>query len=676
MRRLSFFNPRRWLRTGLSTLALITLAACGQPNSAVPTTNNPAGIPAGIEAEPEVELEATSNLALRKTARQSSTAYAAEASRAIDGNTSGDFYQNTVTHTNWESESWWEVDLGNQAKLTYINVFNRTDCCAERLNNWYVMVSNEPITGTLAQALENTSISNYPMTTQSPRSSRVAMRAGQIGRYVRIWLGGGDSHLHLAEVQVVGSISDPKSRLGAWGEVINLPDIAVTAAVLPTGKVLFWSGAQTFSFDPSTQTANSIQISEAGNGRFCPGTAMLANGEVMVNGGVASEVTNIFNAQSETWRRAGNMNIPRGYNASVTLENGNVFTVGGSWIGEIGGSIGGKNAELWNASTDTWTNLTGASAEPLYGYETPTFSDNHGWLFPIGNRVLYAGPGNNMIWYDADGTGAYSSAGTRADDTYAMNGSAVMYDRNKILTFAGASSYTGGGKTSARSYQIDIGAGANVNPTVKRSGDMNFARAYQSAVLLPNGQVMASGGSAVATAFNDQDATLTPEVWNPSTEQWRTLAKAKVPRTYHSVAILMPDARVIAAGGGSCGGCSVNHQDAEIFSPPYLYTSGGALASRPSITSAPDAISYGASFSVQVSGGASRFNLVRMSSITHAVNNDQRLIPLTFARSGSRYSVIAPENSTVATPGYYMLFALNPSGVPSIAKIIKLGRAN
>jgi galactose oxidase len=193
-----------------------------------------------------------------------------------------------------------------------------------------------------------------------------------------------------------------------------------------------------------------------------------------------------------------------------------------------------------------------------------------------------------------------------------------------------------------------------------------------SSVLLADGQVMAMGGMPKPVAFSDTDAILTPEVWNPQTERWRTLANYQVPRVYHSIALLMPDARVISAGGGLCGGCSVNHSDAEIFTPPYLYNTDGSLAARPNITSGPDVIGYGGTFNLSVNGGATTFNLIRMGSITHTVNNDQRLIPLAFKQNAGTYTINGPENSSIATPGYYMLFALNAIGVPSSAKILKV----
>ena len=59
--------------------------------------------------------------------------------------------------------------------------------------------------------------------------------------------------------------------------------------------------------------------------------------------------------------------------------------------------------------------------------------------------------------------------------------------------------------------------------------------------------------------------------------------------------------------------------------------------------------------------------------MTHSTNNDQRRIPLVIAsRSYNNYTLATPANSGVATPGYYMLFAINGAGVPSVAAFVQV----
>ncbi|WP_411030386.1 LamG-like jellyroll fold domain-containing protein, partial [Spongiimicrobium sp. 3-5] len=162
--------------------------------------------------------------------------------------------------------------------------------------------------------------------------------------------------------------------------------------------------------------------------------------------------------------------------------------------------------------------------------------------------------------------------------------------------------------------------------------------------------------------------------YNPSTNSWRTVAGMVTPRTYHSVAILMTNGKVFVGGGGLCDntpGC-VNHFDAEIYSPPYLFNGDGSLATRPSI-SAPSTADYNTTINVTGDSGIQEFSLIRFSAATHSTNNEQRRIPVTFSGNGT-YTVDIPGRNLLP-PGYYMLFALDGSGVPSVAETIRIGSA-
>jgi galactose oxidase len=163
-------------------------------------------------------------------------------------------------------------------------------------------------------------------------------------------------------------------------------------------------------------------------------------------------------------------------------------------------------------------------------------------------------------------------------------------------------------------------------------------------------------------------------LWDPATETFTTMAAAAVPRTYHSVALLLPDGRVFTGGGGLCGtGCPANHFDGEMFTPPYLLNPDGTPAPRPTITAAPTSAVNGASITAATDRAVSGFSMVRFGSTTHAVDTDQRRIALPPTAVAESYSVTIPTDPGVAVPGYYMLFALDTRGVPSVARIIRIG---
>jgi Domain of unknown function (DUF1929) len=151
----------------------------------------------------------------------------------------------------------------------------------------------------------------------------------------------------------------------------------------------------------------------------------------------------------------------------------------------------------------------------------------------------------------------------------------------------------------------------------------------------------------------------------------------QVQRLYHSTAVLLPDGRVLSAGGGMPpgggmlpgGGFDTNHPDAEIYSPPYLFK-----GPRPTITSAPDNVNYGQPFVVQTPDATSitKVTLIRLSSVTHAFNQNQRINHLLFSQWQGGLQVSPPWNSNLCPPGHYMLFIINSQGVPSVAKIIRV----
>ncbi|MDD5286438.1 MAG: discoidin domain-containing protein [Desulfuromonadaceae bacterium] len=178
--------------------------------------------------------DVTCNLALKKSVRQSSTGYGGNAAHAVDDDTNGNYNANSVSHTNNDKEAWWEVDLGRTQNIREIIIWNRTDCCGERLSNFYLLVSERPFnSNSLVEALNNNSIRNYQYA--GIAGSKVSIPFDTPGRYVRVQLRG-TNYLSLAEVQVIGSESSEKATVLGL-QALSPPDDPVIVANGNTGGV-------------------------------------------------------------------------------------------------------------------------------------------------------------------------------------------------------------------------------------------------------------------------------------------------------------------------------------------------------------------------------------------------------------------------------------------------------
>ncbi len=472
--------------------------------------------------------------------------------------------------------------------------------------------------------------------------------------------------------------ADP-SGAGAWGAVIPwTPHIPVTAATLPDGRLLTFASNQrtTFPFgaeftyaavwDPAT--GQFTEINNTRHDMFCGGAVMLPDGRVLINGGRHTTViSSIFDYRTSQWSALPDMNDARWYNTSVALTDGAVFTVTGDG--------GATTAERWDEASG-WRRLTGID----WGIVTrrPGYITNwHPFLLlaPNGN-LFHFGPSNIMDWVDPSGAGALTPSGQNIPGThYPKEGAWAMYEAGKIVVAAGGANTTPNpagdnttGTSTAAAYTVDLNG---PTPVVTPAAPMNFVRQFANSVILPSGEVMVVGGNT-GLKFDDTGSILTPELWNPRTGAWRTLAAQAKPRNYHSVALLLPDGRVWSGGGGLSGN-SADHRDAQLFTPPALLNGDGSLAARPALTSAPPKIGLGATFAVTGTAGLAKFAFIKMSAQTHSVNTDLRYLELGFTEpTAGSYRITAHSNLNVMTPGFWMLFGIAPSGVYSVAKVIQV----
>ena len=398
-------------------------------------------------------------------------------------------------------------------------------------------------------------------------------------------------------------------------------------------------------WDPATNTFSPGAASAYA--LFCAGHTSLADGRVFIPGGhIADYVgyahSTIFSPDTNSFTPLPEMNAGRWYPTTTVLPNGDVLVVSG----DINSNTNTNPLpQVYQFAGNSWRSLTTAQLVlPLY----PVM-----FVAPNG-KVFQAGPNQQTRYLNTSGTGAWSNVALMNFRGWRSYAPGVMYDVGKVLEVGG------GDPPTATAEIIDLNAAA---PVWNLTGSMHYPRRQHNAVILPDGKVFISGGSSAGGFDTSTSPVLPTEMWDPATGQFTVMASLAVYRGYHSTALLLPDGRVLSAGG------NVGGPNAQIYSPPYLFN-----GTRPAISSAPTGVGYGQTVFVGTPDAASitQVSWIRLGSTTHTFDTSQRYMRLNFTQATNGLNVTMPANGNIAPPGYYMLFILNSSGVPSVAKIVQI----
>jgi hypothetical protein len=470
---------------------------------------------------------------------------------------------------------------------------------------------------------------------------------------------------------------------GVFGSIINTPANPVTGTpvvpmnmvLLDNGNILLWDGGPAclgaisdFVWNVSANTFTNVNLENQQEVRdiFCSDQTVLANGDVLVAGGhdctsttyIGTNIANLFDPATNTWTFLPNMNDRRWYPNAMTLPDGRVLVTAGSATSTLDYN---PIPEVYDPVANTWTLLTNANQTiPNYPFM---------FVLPNGNVLAAGSDEAKMGTYELDvGTQTW----TTVDPTVLDAGSAVQYLPGEFMkagsSYLSAPPDNGGGTPSAATtYVLNMN---QANPAWQQTASMANPRTHLNLTILPDDTVLATGGSTDIGGVNPANAVYQAELWSPGTQTWTPMASEQVPRLYHSTALLLPDGRVVVAGGGHNYYNNIAYPNAEIYSPAYLFK-----GSRPTISQAPPGtLSYGQNFFVGTPNASdiASVALIRNGSVTHAFNTDQTYVPLTFTQTSGGLTVTAPANSDLAPPGYYMLFIVNKEGVPAIAPMVNL----
>ena len=468
---------------------------------------------------------------------------------------------------------------------------------------------------------------------------------------------------------------------GAAGEWRPLPDLdifVVHAAMLHTGKVLLWSGTAEVGdpmvsrlWDPATDARTGQTY---GEDLFCAGHTFLPDGRLCVAGGAPAGTltsTHIFDPTAETWTKVADMNEARWYPTVLPLPDGRILAASGS---------GASGVEVYDAAANAWQFVSGA---------TRTFNELYPSLHQLpAGQIFYSRCG----WQMADTvntqtaqltmtgplSGAWSPLGQQTF-TDRQEGTAVLQIDTSATPPTTRLFVIGGGVSGAATDRnpqtvetIDLTSPGAGTAWEAPPLTMNHARTNVNAVLLPDGTVFIVGGQRAGKwNFTDPDPVYEAEIFDPRTGTFAVTPPMQYPRQYHSVAVLLPDGRVLCAGGiDPTNTVQRDQRQMEVYSPAYL-----AMGPRPQITSAPASAAYAATISVATpdASDVDSVVLIRPNSVTHHTDAGHRWIKLGYGATATGVDVQLPANATIAPPGHYMLFLINSSGVPSEAMFIRVG---
>ncbi|MGZ6005541.1 MAG: galactose oxidase-like domain-containing protein [Candidatus Saccharimonadales bacterium] len=469
-----------------------------------------------------------------------------------------------------------------------------------------------------------------------------------------------------APVTVTVSNTNLKSQIGEWSPVMNWPLVAIHASLLKNGKVLVWDDEEHVGlygqvhpklWDPVSNVFTDTPV--INEELFCAGHVNLADGRLLSAGGHLASAgesgiksTYVYDADANTWNRTGDMAYARWYPALTKLSDGRVAIVSG----QITSGVFADVLEIYDPTTGLSTAVPSINTSQMHEGEYP--ADFH---LPNGTVLAISPEHGPVQLLDAE-----ALTWTNVNTTPVLLGSAVQYRPGKILMSGGAQAFQL--PSTGLTAVLDMNTPA---PTWRTTASMSSGRYMHNLVMLPTGDVLAVGGSKIAYE-RSTDGVLPSEIWDPVLETWTTVASLSTPRDYHSTALLLPDGRVLSAGGGHLASLP-SYFSAEVYSPPYLFK-----GSRPTITNAPNSVPYGtATFTVNSpdADNIASVSLIALGSVTHSTDMNQFYTELSFTKGNGQLSISAPQNGDQVPAGYYMLFIVDKTGVPSVARIMKIGSA-
>ena len=399
---------------------------------------------------------------------------------------------------------------------------------------------------------------------------------------------------------------------------------------------------------------------------FCSVVRVIDNNRVFILGGNKNRDTNLPDTQNQTmiydvlnkkFSLSKNLNYKRWYASVVITGDEKMFIFGGEDI--VAGKLSTTPEMIDLKNIDQgWKVLDQADSNDLFGGK-----DANEWNYP---RTFLASDGNivgisyNKIWvmdvnnnYRVIKTGeiplvksgiakTLEHSNPNFDDhkkdhlklltigsAVGSTNSVVMIEKDKVLVFGGKQQ---GEEYSPSNKVFLIDFTNSFNPEIKELKSMNFARSNGNATIMPDGNIFLNGGHSYKEF---EFSVFTPEIYNPNTQTTKEMSNAYFRRNYHASSLLLPDGRILTAGG--------DVWNAEIFYPPYLFTKDinnkTVLAKRPQIVNLDQNIKRGKKVEIEINGEISKVSLISTGSTTHAQGSESKFRNINFNKISNNKKV-------------------------------------
>jgi hypothetical protein len=484
--------------------------------------------------------------------------------------------------------------------------------------------------------------------------------------------------------------------MGRWSDPFVIPVVGVTAVLLHTGNVMFWSydpvdyhnpansqNGVGYIWNPKTRLGHNIPPPE---NIWCAGQTILSDGRVYVAGGNLrypdnnapggttsweGTLTNYtFNPYSETWAKQPNMSRGRWYPTVTQLaDNRAVITSG---IDETGTNAINNVTEILtpDPNMDGIGTIKAVSTHDSSGLYPLQF------LLPSG-KMLEAGPNAGSSFQLDPATWNWSGLPRMNSDHYYL-GNGISYTDASVATPRQTIMVAGGYDYNPPAANTPLSANEwldGFNPAAgwKPYPQWQTPRHNANTVVLPDGTMLTVGGNKGVYGYENPEFSteMYSEPVGNTNGAWVKLAPHAIQAAYHSTAILLPDATVMLSQDDMDYSAQAAFQHkVQVYSPPYLFK-----GAQPVITNAPAALGYDQSFTVSTDRtGMVSAILVAPGATTHGNDMHQRAIKLKVqATAGSKnLTATVPASRALVPPGYYMLFVLDSAGIPSVAKFVPI----